>query len=171
MDGYYYSRDIGFTVNTDGRPQTVTMENTGITVVTPPDKPEEPDKEKPVIWLLKHEVGDPNNILKGGTFQVLNEDKKEVLIDSFTMDGVWQQWDTVLKADHSYWLHEVTPPEGYATAEDVKFTVSHYGEDIQVDMEDEPTDVIIKKTDSVTREPLAGAPLQILDKDKKVIKE
>ncbi|WP_251497329.1 collagen binding domain-containing protein [Otoolea muris] len=171
VDGYYYSRDIGFTVNTDGRPQTVTMENTGITVVTPPDKPEEPDKEKPVIWLLKHEVGDPNNILKGGTFQVLNEDKKEVLIDSFTMDGVWQQWDTVLKADHSYWLHEVTPPEGYATAEDVKFTVSHYGEDIQVDMEDEPTDVIIKKTDSVTREPLAGATLQILDKDKKVIKE
>ena len=171
VDGYYYSRDITFTVNGDGKSQTVEMRNREIIVVTPPDKPDEPDDDKPIIWLLKHAVGDPDHILQGGTFQVLSEDKSEVLIDSFTMDGTWQEWDVVLQADHSYWLHEVTPPEGYAAAEDVKFTVSHYGEDIQVDMEDEPTKVIIEKTDSVTGKSLAGATLQILDKDKKVIRE
>ena len=171
VDGYYYSRDVSFTVAMDGKPQTVEMRNIEIIVVTPPDKPEEPDPEKPIIWLLKHAVGDPDHILKGGTFQILSEDKAEVLIDSFTMDGTWQEWDVVLKADHSYWFHEVTPPEGYAAAEDVKFTVSHYGEDITVDMEDEPTNVIIKKTDSRTGESLADATLQLLDKDRKVIRE
>jgi len=171
VDGYYYSRDISFTVNGDGRPQSVEMRNREIIVVTPPDKPEEPDKKKPIIWLLKHAAGDPDHILKGGTFQILSEDKADVLIDSFTMDGTRKEWDAVLQADHSYWLHEVTPPEGYAAAEDVKFTVSHYGEDIQVDMDDEPTEVTFRKTDSTTGKSLAGATLQILDKDKKVIRE
>ena len=102
---------------------------------------------------------------------MLSEDKSEVLIDTFTMDGTWQEWDTVLKADHSYWFHEVTAPAGYKLAEDVKFTVSHYGEEIQVDMVDEPTKTIIEKTDSKTGESLAGATLQILDKDRNVIRE
>ena len=171
VDGYYYSRDVSFTVAMDGKPQTVEMRNIEIIVVTPPDKPEEPDPEKPIIWLLKHAVGDPDHILKGGTFQILSEDKAEVLIDSFTMDGTWQEWDVVLKADHSYWLHEVIPPEGYGVAEDVKFTVSHYGEDITVDMEDEPTDQIFKKTDSTTGKSLAGAVLQVIDKDGNIIDE
>ena len=171
VDGYYYSRDISFTVNTDGKPQTVEMRNREIIVVTPPDKPDEPKPEKPVIWLLKHKVGDPDNILQGGIFQVLSEDKSEVLIDSFIMNGTWQEWDVVLQADHSYWLHEVTPPEGYAVAEDKMFTVSHYGEDIMVDMEDEPTDQVFEKTDAATGRPLAGATLQVKDKDGKVIEE
>ncbi len=171
VDGYYYSYDIAFTVNEDGRPQTVEMRNREIIVVTPPDTPDEPDDEKPIIWLLKHSVGDKDHILQGGTFQVLSEDKSEVVIDTFTMDGTWQEWDTALKADHSYWLHEVTAPDGYKLAEDVKFTVSHYGEEIQVDMVDEPTDVIFKKTDSTTGQSLAGAVLQVIDKDGKIIEE
>lgn len=87
-----------------------------------------------IIWLLKDSVDDPEHILPGGTFQVLSEDKSEVLIDNFTMNGTWQEWDVVLKADHTYWLHEVTPPDGYTAAEDVKFTVSHYGESMEVPM-------------------------------------
>ena len=82
---------------------------------------------------------------------MLSEDKSEVLIDNFTMDGTWQEWDVVLKADHTYWLHEVTPPAGYSKAEDVKFTVGHYGEQVEAAMTDKPTDVDIRKVESCCR--------------------
>lgn len=137
-----------------------------------PDETPEPDKKPyPIIWLLKDSIDDPEHILQGGTFQVLSEDKSEVLIDNFEMNGSWQEWDVVLKADHTYWLHEVTPPEGYSKAEDVKFTVSHYGEQVEAAMTDKPTDVKFKKLDAVTKKPLAGATLQIIDKKGNVIKE
>lgn len=102
-----------------------------------PVQTDEPKPDYPFIWLLKNSIEDPDHILVGGTFQVLSEDKSQVLIDEFTMNSTWQQWGPVLEADKTYWLHEVTPPEGYDHAEDVKFTVSHYGEDIQVTMTDE----------------------------------
>ena len=136
-----------------------------------PDTPEPDKKVYPIIWLLKDSVDDPEHILPGGTFQVLSEDKSEVLIDNFTMDGTWQEWDVVLKADHTYWLHEVTPPAGYSKAEDVKFTVSHYGEQVEAAMTDKPTDVDIRKVDAVTKKPLAGVLLQIIDRNNQVVKE
>ena len=68
-----------------------------------------------------------------------------MLIDTFEMEGIWKEWDAVLKADHTYWLHEVTPPDGYTAAEDVKFTVSHYGESMEVPMNDEGTKVTLTK--------------------------
>ena len=152
VDGYYYSHDVEFTVNDDGREQVVEMRNREIKVVTPPDEfppkvPENPDD--PIIWLLKNEVRDPDHILKGGTFQVLSEDKKEIVIPEFCMNGTDQRWEIVLKADHTYWLHEVTPPAGYAKADDVKFTVGHYGEDVQAVMTDKklPTKVTFTKED------------------------
>ena len=109
------------------------------------DKPEHETPDYPIIWLLKHSVGDPDHILTGGKFQILSEDKSEVLIDTFEMEGIWKEWDVVLKADHTYWLHEVTPPDGYTAAEDVKFTVSHYGESMEVPMSDEGTKVTLTK--------------------------
>jgi len=169
VDGYYYSYDVEFTVNDDGREQVVEMRNREIKVVTPPDEfppkvPENPDD--PIIWLLKNGVGDPDHILQGGTFQVLDE-SGAIVIDSFTMNGTWQEWDIVLKADHSYYLHEVNPPAGYAKADDVKFTVGHYGEDVQAVMTDKKTDIKIKKTDSTTGKALAGAVLEIYKGPKK----
>lgn len=56
---------------------------------TPVQTDNKPDY--PYIWLLKNEVGDPDHILTGGVFQVLSEDKEHILIDSFTMNGTWQQ--------------------------------------------------------------------------------
>ena len=50
-----------------------------------PDTPEPDKKVYPIIWLLKDSVDDPEHILPGGTFQVLSEDKSEVLIDNFKM--------------------------------------------------------------------------------------
>ena len=56
-----------------------------------PVQTEEDKPDYPYIWLLKNEVGDPDHILTGGVFQVLSEDKEHILIDSFTMNGTWQQ--------------------------------------------------------------------------------
>ena len=83
---------------------------------------------------------------------MLSEDKEHILIDSFTMNGEWQQWDAVLEADKSYWLHEVSAPAGYKKAGDVKFTVSHYGEDVQAVMSDEK----LPNTVTFTKEDFAG---------------
>ena len=134
-------------------------------------EPDKPDTSYPIIWLLKDSIDDPEHILQGGTFQILSEDKKDVLIDTFEMNGTWQEWDVVLKADHTYWLHEVTPPAGYAKAEDVKFTVGHYGDQVEATMTDKPTDVEFKKVDQKTKLSLAGATLQVLDKNGTVIKQ
>ena len=106
---------------------------------TPPDFPPGPGEETyPIIWLLKTGVDDPSHILAGGTFQVLDEEGNVVLEisdegeDGFGIGYDWKQWTGVLKADETYYLHEVTPPDGYTQAkEDVKFTVGHYGEKVE----------------------------------------
>ena len=78
------------------------------------------------------------------------------------MNGTDQRWEIVLKADHTYWLHEVTPPAGYAKADDVKFTVGHYGEDVQAVMTDKrlPTKVTFTKEDFAGNE-IPGAECEL----------
>lgn len=105
----------------------------------PPELPPAPEEENyPIIWLLKTGVDDPSHILAGGTFQVLDKDGNIVLEitdtdeNGFGIGYDWKQWSGVLKADETYYLHEVTPPPGYTPAkEDVKFTVGHYGEKVE----------------------------------------
>ena len=114
---------------------------------TPVQTPEEPpeelppgpnEPEYPIIWLLKNSVEDPSHILPGGTFQVLDENGNVVLEitdtdeNGFGIGYDWKEWQGVLQADKTYYLHEVTPPPGYTKAEeDVKFTVGHYGESVE----------------------------------------
>ncbi len=160
--GYRLAEDVLFTVlegKVNGQENgAVIMYNTPYPPTTPPDYP--------TIWLLKNSVGDPSHILKGGTFQVLDENGK-VVIDTFTMDGTGQNWNGVLIADHRYRLHEVRPPEGYKLAQDVWFTVSHYGEDIPVIMTDSEITVTIRKIDERTGLPLEGAELKLYKGKKK----
>ena len=75
----------------------------------------------------------------------------------------------------TYTLTEESAPEGYKTAESITFTVGVNGkvtvngkEVDKVIMTDEPISVSIKKTDIVDGKELAGAKLQILDRDKNV---
>ena len=75
----------------------------------------------------------------------------------------------------TYTLTEESAPEGYKTAESITFTVGVNGkvtvdgkEVDKVTMTDEPISVTIKKTDIVDGKELAGAKLQILDRDKNV---
>ena len=61
MKGYYYSKDVEFVVNTDGKEQTVVMTNRKIIVETPPDeRPSQPVPEgtTPDYTMEKERVTD-----------------------------------------------------------------------------------------------------------------
>nr|WP_305136075.1 SpaA isopeptide-forming pilin-related protein [uncultured Schaedlerella sp.] len=67
-----------------------------------------------------------------------------------------------------YRLHEEAAPEGYLTAEDIRFEVKDTGEIQKVAMKDEATRVEISKTDIAGKE-LPGAKLTIYDRDGNVV--
>ena len=64
-----------------------------------------------------------------------------------------------------YRLHEDLSPLGYATANDIVFTVKGDGEVTKVTMKDEITKVDISKVDASTGEELEGAMLTLSDKE------
>ncbi len=68
-----------------------------------------------------------------------------------------------------YRLHEDLAPLGYATTSDVTFTIDGSGQATKIVMKDEITKTEIEKVDADTKVMLAGAQLQILEKDSKNI--
>lgn len=70
-----------------------------------------------------------------------------------------------------YILVEKAAPEGYATAENVRFSVDETGDFQTVEMMDDVTKVKISKLDIISEERLPGAVLQIIDKTGKVLDE
>ena len=75
-----------------------------------------------------------------------------------------------LAVGKTYYLTERIPANGYATAETVEFTIENTAEIQKVQMFDEPTKVLISKTDITTCEEIPGAKLTIFDKDGKPVK-
>ncbi len=151
-------------------PSIPDLEDEGNTPVQEPGKPDdEHPRPYPIIWLLKEGEGDPGIMLQGGTFVLLDADRNPLTgpcaIEEFAMRDFWQEWDIVLKADATYYMHEVEPPKGFAHAEDVSFSVDHYGEDRRVVMIDKPTKVEITKTDITGTEEVPGCELLLRDKD------
>jgi len=70
-----------------------------------------------------------------------------------------------------YTLVEVSTPDGYVTAEEIKFEVLDTGEIQHVLMEDDITKVEISKKDITNEKELPGATLQIKDSEGKVVEE
>ena len=89
--------------------------------------------------------------------QILNADKSPAIAARttedfkageeliFTTGNQFKQLIGQLIAGQSYWLHEISPRDGYAYAEDVMFTVSLDGREDIVLMVDKPTQVIVSK--------------------------
>lgn len=85
----------------------------------------------------------------------------------------------MLKIGETYTLHEVTPPAGYANADDIKFVLTDKGEIVINDkvesavvMRDAKLQIKVSKKDITDTDELPGAVLQILDKaDNSVIAE
>jgi len=93
------------------------------------------------------------------------------LLEEWVSEDVPHMVTSELKAGETYVLHEEAAPEGYAYASDIVFTVSEEGIVNRIVMSDKATHVRVRKTDMTGEAEVAGATLQILDKDKQVIEE
>ena len=154
-DGYAYAKDVEFTVHVDsieGNEQLVTMHDA-----------------KNVVVVSKTDLAGTKE-LPGAKLQILSSDGKTVL-ESWTSTNEEYKVTKKLKAGESYILRETEAPDGYAIADDVKFTVNKDGSTTKVVMKDAQTSVTVSKTDRTGEKEIAGAKLQILNKNGKVMEE
>ena len=145
--GYLVAKDVLFTVKDSGIEQKVEMKD---------------DYTK--VEITKSDITDGKPVI-GAKLTILNQDGKEV-----------ESWVTEEKPHYieklpvgDYTLREVTAPDGYLKAEDVKFTVKETGEIQKVAMKDDYTKVEISKQDITNSKEIPGAKLTIFDKDGKEI--
>lgn len=77
----------------------------------------------------------------------------------------------ILDAGETYILEELQPWDGYAWAEEIRFKVSLDGTVDRVVMKNQRTQAEILKTDARSKEPVAGAVLQIQDKEGRILEQ
>ena len=146
--GYVKAQEVEFTVNKDGSVSKVEMKN-----------------ELSTTEVIKTDMAGAE--LAGAKLQVINKDGK--LIDEWTSTKEAH----VIRGLHlgeSYTLREILPPLGYVKSQDVEFTINEDGSVTKVQMKNELSTTEVTKTDMAGKE-LAGAKLQVLDKDGKLIDE
>ena len=111
--------------------------------------------------------------LSGAKLAIYNADGTELAKDvkgnTYTFESGEEPVEITGLPFGEYILRELEAPAGYATADDVKFTVSEETQSQTVVMTDEPIVVSISKVDITDGEELPGATLSILDKDGKVV--
>ena len=125
---------------------------------------EEPESEKAEA-SYEVSTGDP---VVGAVLQLLSADGS--VVAEMVTDGEDIVLDAELLAGETYTLREVSAPAGYVKADDIVFTVSEDGSVDEIVMKDAPTTVKVYKKDARDRF-LAGATLQILDKNGSVVEE
>ena len=121
-DGYVIATDIGFTVDVYGN---VTVENVDAIAVSEDGNPlivMVDDTTK--VRISKQDITTGEE-LPGAKLQVI--DKNGDVIEEWTSTKEPHYLEAVLKAGETYALHEVIAPDGYATANDVEFTVNADG--------------------------------------------
>ena len=144
--GYAVAQDVTFTVNTDGKIQTVYMRDE----VTP-------------VYITKTDITGSKE-LGGAKLEVRDEDNK--IIESWTSEeGKTHEIHGKLIAGKTYTLHEEIAPDGYVVANDIVFTVKMDGTPTTVLMKDETTKVHVTKTDITGSKELGGAKLVVKDKN------
>lgn len=98
--------------------------------------------------------------LAGATLRVTDAGGKK--IDEWVSDGKGHEIKGLVVGE-TYTLTEVKVPEGYVTAEPVKFTVKDSKEVQTVTMKDTVTKVLISKKEITGNNELPGAALKIVD--------
>lgn len=174
--GEYIVREIeaptGYILSDESYPVTIS-EDGEIIEITAVNKPI-------TVEISKQDVY--GNELAGAKMQLENSDGK--VVEKWTSDGTNHVVTELPAGD--YTLKEIAAPDGYVIATDIKFTVDVYGnvtvENVDstavsengnplIVMVDDTTKVKISKRDITTDKELAGATLQIIDKDGNVVDE
>lgn len=147
--GYVPAASIEFTVQDDGKVQTVFMQD---------------DFTK--LQISKTDIATGEE-LPGASLQIVDQDDKVI--------EEWASTDTPHYIERipvgKYTLVETSAPDGYIVSESVAFEVLPTGEIQAVEMKDDFTKVQISKTDIATGEELPGATLQITDENGKIVEE
>ncbi len=142
------------------------------------------------IRLIKKDANTGEVILIGGTtFKIRDLSTGEDVsmkvgseyVSEFTTDETGMVTTPLQLEPGEYEVYEITAPEGYVVCtESIPFTVSANGEyhtdddgDFVVDVEiyDEPTVTVIRKTDITTGAEVPGAELQVIDSEGNVVDE
>lgn len=142
-EGYTVAIEIEFTVEDDGKNQTVTMVDQRVKVEKFDDK--------------------VKDYLPGAELEVRDEDDK--VVDKWTTDENFHYVNN-LYVGKTYTLVEVKAPTDYAIATPIKFTVADDGKDMTIKMIDKQ--VINSKVDTTVTQ-LKGAELEVRDLNGKVI--
>lgn len=124
-------------------------------------------KDNPIrarISKLDKESGKP---LKGATLQLINNNDE--VVDEWVSDE--EPHEVYAIPTGTYTLHEKEAPEGYALAEDMEIEIEQTDEVQNFTMKDPQIHVAIEKLNHDTKKQLAGATLQIIDKDGNVVEE
>lgn len=148
-DGYATAKPVKFTVKNTTETQNVEM------------------MDLPTIKQINKVDAKSGEGLAGARLRITDEDGK--VIDEWVSDGKPHPIEKLV-VGKTYTLTEVGLPEGYVTAEPVKFTVKDTGEVQKVVMKNEPSVVQIDKVDEEGKA-LAGAVLRIIDKNNKRVDE
>lgn len=166
-DGYELADDIRFAYDRDGKLYLVTEEN-GTKIYT-----EKKDLKLTVYDMPKfcvQKVDAEGDALEGAVLEITTQEDDGFTPIRFTTtkDKYYPQG---LKADVTYVLSEITPPQGYSVAEPVSFVLKADGsvcidgvtatDGRQVTMVDKAVTVYVAKKDLSTRKSLKGAKLAI----------
>ena len=182
-NGYYLKADTTFTLKADGsidtEKTTTTISKEGILLVEDTAIPTPDVPSGPTAKISKVDVTSQQE-LEGAKLQVI--DKNGNVVDEW-ISGKTAHVTTELKAGETYTLRETVAPDGYLITSDTTFTLKEDGTVDQtkttatvsdkgvVLVEDNMTSVSISKVDITSQKELAGAHIQILDKDGKVVEE
>ena len=145
-DGYVTTEDIEFTVKDTSELQKIEMFD-DITKVN-----------------IK-KIGE-NGYLKGAKLQVLDDSGN--VVDSWTTDGNEHRINKLVSGKE-YTLTELSAPSGYATAEDITFTVEDKNTVQTITMVDKKTKIEISKTDITGSNEIKGAKLLLTNSNNKTV--
>lgn len=153
-DGYATANDVEFTVSDTGEIQMVTMKDETITF----------DFSKTDITGKKEIAGAHLQVMK-----VLEDGKVGDVVESWVSTEETHRIDGKLIAGGKYLLRETLPADGYATANDIEFSVSDTGDVQKVNMKDDTIKFKVTKYDITGKNELEGAKMQILSEDGKIV--
>lgn len=139
------------------------------------------DTDTMKVSLLKKDQ-DTDQPLAGAVYGIYKNhpcDDSDLLMELPATDGDGKAASDPISTElKQVYLKEIQAPKGYLLNPNVYPVDVEKGEDVQMTVYDQPENVSVEgsearfmKTDAVTGEPLEGAVLQVLDKDRELVEE
>ena len=142
----------GYILDTDEHEFTVNQDSTVVNV-----------SHTRIIVAINNYKEDNVTPLIGAKLQILKASDNSVVETEWTTDGNAYQLNAILENNTTYKIHQTEAPKGYALAEDVTFTVNDDVTQLYT-IKNDKIKISVLKTDNYN-EPLAGALLQLIEKD------